>query len=115
MTSTTNRACRIPADPAEIVLVGTRWIERNRLRGATGIVGETDAMLEVMERIVQIAPVDPTVLITGESGTGKELVARGLHALSRRRHRAFTPVNVAALSATPSGSSAFPAGTSLGA
>ncbi len=89
-----------PADPEEIVLVGTRWVERNRLRRATGIVGETDAMLEVMERIVQIAPVDATVLITGESGTGKELVARGVHALSRRRHRAFIPVNVAALSET---------------
>ena len=89
-----------PADPEEIVLVGTRAIERNRLRRATGIVGETDAMIEVMERIVQIAPVDATVLITGESGTGKELVARGVHALSRRRHKTFIPVNVAALSDT---------------
>ncbi|MDE2794091.1 MAG: sigma 54-interacting transcriptional regulator [Gemmatimonadota bacterium] len=89
-----------PADPEEIVLVGTRLIQRTRLRNATGIVGETDAMLQVMERIVQIAPVDATVLITGESGTGKELVARGIHALSRRRHKAFIPVNVAALSET---------------
>ena len=89
-----------PPDPEEIVLVGTRLIERTRLRAATGIVGETDAMLQVMERIVQIAPVDATVLITGESGTGKELVARGIHALSRRRHNAFIPVNVAALSET---------------
>ncbi len=91
---------RAPADAAEIVLVGTRAIERKRLRAATGIVGETDAMVEVLERIVQIAPVDATVLITGESGTGKELVARGIHALSRRRHRTFIPVNVAALSET---------------
>ena len=89
-----------PADPEEIVLVGTRLIQRARLRAATGIVGETDAMLQVMERIVQIAPVDATVLITGESGTGKELVARGIHALSRRRHKAFIPVNVAALTET---------------
>ena len=91
---------RSPADPEEIVLVGTRAIERARLRRVTGIVGETDAMVEVLERIVQIAPVDATVLVTGESGTGKELVARGLHALSRRRHRTFIPVNVAALSET---------------
>ena len=93
-------AFRTPADPEEIVLVGTRAIERKRLLRVTGIVGETDAMVEVMERIVQIAPVDATALITGESGTGKELVARGLHALSRRRHRSFIPVNVAALSET---------------
>ncbi len=95
-----SQAFRAPADPEEIVLMGTRAIERGRLRRATGIVGETDAMVEVLERIVQIAPVDATVLITGESGTGKELVARGLHALSRRRHRSFIPVNVAALSET---------------
>ena len=89
-----------PADPEEVVLVGSRTIERDRLRRATGIVGDTDAMLEVIERIVHFAPVDATVLITGESGTGKELVARGIHALSRRRHRAFIPVNMAALSET---------------
>ena len=91
---------RAPANPDEIVLVGRRAIERGRLREATGIVGETDAMMEVLERVVQIAPVDATVLISGESGTGKELVARGIHALSRRRHKAFIPVNVAALSDT---------------
>ncbi len=96
----TTSTFRSPADPEEIVLVGTRAIERRRLRRATGIVGETDAMVEVLERIVQIAPVDATVLVTGESGTGKELVARGLHALSRRRHKSFIPVNVAALSET---------------
>ena len=89
-----------PADPDEIVLVGRRTVERRRLREATGIVGETDSMMEVLERVVQIAPVDATVLVTGESGTGKELVARGLHALSRRRHKTFIPVNMAALSET---------------
>ncbi|MDX1675350.1 MAG: sigma-54 dependent transcriptional regulator, partial [Longimicrobiales bacterium] len=40
------------------------------------------------------------VLITGESGTGKELVARGIHALSPRRHKPFIAANVAALSDT---------------
>ena len=89
-----------PADPDEIVLVGRRVVERRRLREATGIVGDTDAMMEVLERVVQIAPVDATVLVTGESGTGKELVARGLHALSRRRHKTFIAVNMAALSET---------------
>jgi DNA-binding NtrC family response regulator len=86
-----------PIDPAEVALVGRRLVERERLRDITGIVGETEAMEEVLERVVQIAPVNSTVLVLGESGTGKELVARGLHALSPRRHRPFIAVNVAAL------------------
>src|SRR5690606_39191948 len=89
-----------PIDVEEVVLVGRRLIERERLREITGIVGETEVMEEVLERIVQIASVDSTVLIQGESGTGKELVARGLHALSARRHRPFIAVNVAALPET---------------
>jgi len=89
-----------PADPAEILLLGRTSIERRRLQAVTGIVGETDEIREALERVVQIAPVQSTVLITGESGTGKELVARGIHALSPRKHRPFIAVNVAALSDT---------------
>ena len=85
---------------ADVAAVGRTAIERRRLQGITGIVGETDAMREVLERVVQIAPVSATVLVTGESGTGKELVARGIHALSPRRHKPFIAVNVAALSET---------------
>jgi DNA-binding NtrC family response regulator len=88
------------ASVEDIVLLGSRAIERQRLRAITGIVGQTDAMRQVLERVVQIAPVASTVLVTGESGTGKELVARGIHALSRRRHQPFIAVNVAALSDT---------------
>jgi DNA-binding NtrC family response regulator len=84
----------------DIVVVGRRVIERRKLRAFTGIVGESDAIHQVLERVVQIAPVASTVLITGESGTGKELVARGIHALSPRRHEPFIAVNVAALSET---------------
>lgn len=89
-----------PPDVDDIVLLGTRVIERQRLREVTGIVGQTDAMRQVLERVTQIAPVTSTVLVTGESGTGKELVARGIHALSPRRHKPFIAVNVAALSDT---------------
>jgi len=88
------------ASVADIVLLGSRAVERRRLRAITGIVGETDAIYQVLERVVQIAPVQSTVLVTGESGTGKELVARGIHALSPRRHKPFIAVNVAALSET---------------
>ena len=89
-----------PSLISDVILLGSRLIERRRLQRLTGIVGETDAMSEVLERVVQIAPVESTVLVTGESGTGKELVARGIHALSPRRHEPFIAVNVAALSDT---------------
>ncbi|MDH5758853.1 MAG: sigma-54 dependent transcriptional regulator [Gemmatimonadota bacterium] len=90
-----------PTTPTDdIVLLGRRAVQRRRLQRITGIVGETDAIREALERVVQIAPVDSTVLVTGESGTGKELVARGIHALSPRRHKPFIAVNVAALSET---------------
>ena len=86
--------------PADVAAVGRTAIERRRPQRLTGIVGETDAMREVLERVVQIAPVTATVLVTGESGTGKELVARGIHQLSQRKHKPFIAVNVAALSDT---------------
>ncbi len=86
-----------PIDPEEVALAGRRMIERRRLRALTGIVGQSDAVEEVLERITQMAPVNSNVLITGESGTGKELVARGIHVLSARRHRPFIAANVAAL------------------
>jgi len=89
-----------PIDAEEVAMVGRRLMQREELREITGIVGDTEEMEGVLERIVQIAPVNSTVLILGESGTGKELVARGIHALSPRRHRPFIAVNVAALPET---------------
>jgi len=84
----------------DVVGVCRSIIERRRLQLTAGIVGETDAMKQVLERVVAVAPVNSTVLVTGESGTGKELVARGIHHLSSRRHNSFIAVNVAALTDT---------------
>src|SRR5262245_47215502 len=64
------------------------------------IAGRSQAVREVLGRIVKVAPTDATVLITGESGTGKELVAKAIHANSRRSDRPFVPVNCAAISET---------------
>src|SRR6478672_5396461 len=68
--------------------------------GFDNIVGRSQAVRDVLVRIVKIAPTDATVLITGESGTGKELVAKAIHANSRRADRPFVPVNCAAISET---------------
>jgi two-component system response regulator HydG len=55
------------------------------------IVGRSPPIREVLGRIVKIAPTDATVLITGESGTGKELVAKAVHANSKRSRAALRP------------------------
>jgi DNA-binding NtrC family response regulator len=55
-------------------------------------------MIEIYDRIRQVAPTRATVLIEGESGTGKELVAQSLHRLSPRKDARFVAVHCAALS-----------------
>jgi two-component system response regulator HydG len=66
--------------------------------GLSALVGRSSAMRELVGKIVRVAPSDVTVLVQGESGTGKELVARAIHAVSRRAERPFVPVNCAAIS-----------------
>jgi two-component system nitrogen regulation response regulator NtrX len=61
------------------------------------MVGESYAMAQLREQIAMAAPTNGRVLIFGENGTGKELVARSIHALSRRRNGPFVEVNCAAI------------------
>ena len=77
-----------------------RILERRRLQRQTGLIGESEAIREVMVKVEQMAPVSSTVLIEGESGTGKELVARALRMLSPRRNKPFIAVNLGALPET---------------
>ncbi len=61
------------------------------------MVGESVAMRALRKQISVVAPTDGRVLIYGESGTGKELVARAIHAESRRAAAPFVEVNSAAI------------------
>ena len=61
------------------------------------IVGQSSEMQKVFELVRTVAPTDATVLIRGESGTGKELVARAIHAHSKRRYFPIVAVNCGAL------------------
>ncbi len=65
--------------------------------GLSGIVAEDPVMQPVFEMIRRAAPTDETVLVTGESGSGKELVARAIHALSRRASRSMVALNCSAI------------------
>jgi two-component system response regulator HydG len=64
------------------------------------IVGRSQAIRDILGRVIKIAPTDAVVLITGESGTGKELIARAVHANSKRTERPFVTVNCAAITET---------------
>lgn len=70
----------------------------NEKFGFEGIVGNSQAMQDVFNRLRQVAPTDARVLITGENGTGKELVARAIHFNSKRREGPLVAVNCGALS-----------------
>src|SRR5216117_2773066 len=70
---------------------------RARVDRAQTMVGESYALRQLREQVAMAAPTNGRVLIYGENGTGKELVARTVHALSRRRAAAFVEVNCAAI------------------
>jgi len=61
------------------------------------MIGESPAMEHLREEIAKAAPTNGRVLVYGENGTGKELVARSVHAMSRRVAGAFVEVNCAAI------------------
>ena len=72
--------------------------ELDRKFGLEKLIGNSPAMVEIYDRVRQVAPTRATVLIEGESGTGKELVAQSLHRLSPRKSAPFVAVHCAALS-----------------
>ncbi|MDI7268841.1 MAG: sigma-54 dependent transcriptional regulator, partial [Myxococcota bacterium] len=64
------------------------------------VVGEEGGLRDVMRTVRAVAPSDSTVLLIGETGTGKEMIARAIHSLSPRRHRAPVKVDCASLAPT---------------
>ncbi|MFK0692663.1 nif-specific transcriptional activator NifA [Mesorhizobium sp. IMUNJ 23033] len=65
-----------------------------------GIIGDSRALLGLLEKVAVVAEAKITVLLRGESGTGKELIARAIHELSPRAKRPFIKLNCAALPET---------------
>jgi two-component system response regulator HydG len=103
-----------PFKEDELLLRVAKAIEKRRLLGEVNlfagefrqrygletVVGRSQAIRDVLERVKRVGPTDATVLVTGESGTGKELVARALHVASRRADKPFVPVNCSAITET---------------
>jgi DNA-binding NtrC family response regulator len=99
-----------PIDPDELSRLIKKAIEQRRLiaenimlrgkieelQSLDEIVGESPAMKKVMEMVNTVAETDSTVMIRGESGTGKELIARAIHASSKRRYFPIVTINCGA-------------------
>jgi len=67
--------------------------------GLGEIIGSAPALQEALRKVAAVAATDSTVLIHGETGTGKELIARALHAQSKRRDKPMIKLNCSAISA----------------
>jgi len=72
-------------------------LELQALKQRFGIIGNSDVYNRALERAVQVASTDLTVLITGESGVGKEVFSKVIHQLSHRKHNNFIAINCGAI------------------
>ncbi|MBK7335203.1 MAG: sigma-54-dependent Fis family transcriptional regulator [Saprospirales bacterium] len=76
----------------------TKTLKRQVSKGKVQeIIGESEAIRQIMSTIERVAPSDARVLVTGSNGTGKELVARWIHEYSNRKDAPLIEVNCAAI------------------
>lgn len=72
-------------------------VEKNWRDDFPEIIGQSQAILNVLQLVSKISTSNSSVLILGESGTGKELIASAIHRLSERHHKAFVTINCSAI------------------
>ena len=103
-----------PLNYDELQIKIARTAERRRLKSENeylkerlgekfdrrNLIGQSKAMIRLLEMVEQVAATQATVLITGESGTGKEMIANAIHFNSSRREASFVKINCAALTET---------------
>lgn len=99
-----------PINPAQLDHIIRNAIEKRRLISETAllrqkiedlslpeeIIGESQGIRKILEMVAEVAKTDATVMIRGESGTGKELIARAIHANSKRRYFPIITINCGA-------------------
>jgi len=94
-----------PINPDELLILLRRLISPRELdsdaveplNGVDRILGSSQLMDEVRERVLRVARSESLVLILGESGTGKELVAAAIHQHSARSSNSYVAFNIAAV------------------
>ena len=94
----------LPASPSDLMAAierATAYSVRKPVVESEPVemIGSSEIMDTLRQRIAKIGPTDSTVLILGQSGTGKELVARGIHAASNRSHAPLITLNCATVPA----------------
>ncbi len=72
-------------------------IELQNIKNRFGIIGNFPALNRALEKAVQVAPTDISVLVMGESGVGKEFIPKIIHAESKRKHQPYIVVNCGAI------------------
>ena len=61
------------------------------------LIGNDVKLNRAIEKAIQVAPTDISVLVTGESGVGKEAIPKIIHSLSHRKHAKYIAVNCGAI------------------
>ncbi|MEH7574402.1 sigma-54 interaction domain-containing protein, partial [Cytobacillus firmus] len=79
---------------SELNYYRSEWNESNGLRYSLhDLIGETQEIKDLKDRVMRIATGDISILLRGESGTGKEILAQSIHQLSERSEKPFVKVN----------------------
>jgi DNA-binding NtrC family response regulator len=97
LVATVTTAAALRASRRSARVAEAKVTELAATRPDTPLLGQSAAMRGVMALLDRVAPTDANVLILGENGTGKELIARELHARSRRAARPFLSVDLGAV------------------
>ncbi|MBD8083229.1 sigma-54 interaction domain-containing protein [Chryseobacterium caseinilyticum] len=72
-------------------------IELQNIKNRFGIIGNFPALNRALEKSIQVAPTDISVLVVGESGVGKEFIPKIIHSESKRKHQPYIVVNCGAI------------------
>lgn len=72
-------------------------MDRDAFQERFGLIGESPAIKQVIDKVIQVADTDITVLLQGESGVGKDITARAIHDISRRKRNNMVIVNCGAI------------------
>src|SRR5699024_7814493 len=72
-------------------------MDRKAFQERFGLIGESVALKQVIDKVIQVADTDITILLQGESGVGKDITAKAIHEVSNRKHEDMVIVNCGAI------------------